>query len=153
SDGITNQQILLTMLAALAVAGGVMAITRTTTHSAQALAACVLFYSACLLFQGLRPDAEHGEWARLALKYLPLLVIVSVAGGALLHSVDRHYQAPPWLYFAAALLLVIGYAISLHGVEEWTSLPPERRQPISYCLLSLIGMAEIVIGVMARGLL
>src|SRR5439155_10943171 len=52
STGFTNQQILLTALITLLVAGGVMAFTRTTTHSAQSLTAFVLLYFAGLLLHG-----------------------------------------------------------------------------------------------------
>jgi len=150
STKFTNQQILLTALVTLVVAGGVMAFTRTTAHSAQTLAACALFYTACLLPRGLRPEAEHDQWARIALEYLPLLLGVAALGGWLLRRQDRHYQAPPWIYFAALLLLAILYVLSLHGLEEWTKLAPEALKPLSFLLLSVAGTVLAVIGLAAR---
>jgi serine/threonine protein kinase/class 3 adenylate cyclase len=153
STALTNQQMLLTALVTLIVAGGVMAFTRTTTHSAQALTACALFYTACLLPHGLRPQVDHEQWARIALEYVPLLLAASAIGGMLLQREDRHYQAPPWIYFAAVLLLAILDAVPLHGLEEWTSLAPEYRTPLSFLLVSGAGAVQAMAGLAARGLL
>ena len=153
STAITNQQILLTALVTLLVAGAVMVFTRTTAHSAQTLAAFALFYTACLLWYGLRAHVEHDEWASLALKCLPLLLAVSAVGALLLKREDRYYQAPPWVYFAAVLLIATGYALSLHGLEEWTTLDPKIRQPLCFLLLSGVGAVQTVIGLIARGFL
>jgi hypothetical protein len=153
STAITNQQILITALVTLLVAAAVMVFTRTTTHSAQTLAAFALFYAACLLWYGLRPHVDHKEWASLALKCLPLLLAVSAVGLALLKREDRYFQAPPWLYFAAVLLLVIGYALSLNALEEWTSLNAKIREPLSLLLLTVVGAIQTVIGLIARALL
>ena len=150
---MTNQQILLTALVTLVVAGGVMGFTRTTTHSAQALAAFALFYTAALLSQGLVPHVNHEEWARLAVKYVPLLLAALAIAGVLLNREDRYYQAPPWVYFAAVLLLAVLYAISLHGLDEWTRLAAEVRKPVSLLLLSVAGAVEVVAGVVARNYL
>jgi hypothetical protein len=151
SNSFTNHQMLLTALATVIVAGGVMGLTRTTTHSAQTLVACVLLYAACLLPYGLRPQAEHQQWARIALECLPLLLAAAGLGGLLLADQDRHYQAPPWIYFAAVALLAILYAVSLHGLEEWTGMEPTHRMPLSWLLLSLAGILQTVIGLAARG--
>jgi hypothetical protein len=151
SEPLTNEQILVAALVTLVVAGSIMAFTRTTTHSAQALAAAAFCYTAWLLPRGLRPEVEQNLWAGLALKYIPLLVAVSLLGIALLQKEERYYQAPPWIYFAAAILLAIGYAISLHGLEEWShELAPEARRPLSWLLLSTVGVAQAVLGVAAR---
>jgi hypothetical protein len=151
STGFTNQQIFLTALVTLLVAGGVMGFTRTTTHSAQALIALALFYTACLLPQGLRPQAEDEKWARLALEYLPLLAVAAVIGGLLLRREDRHYQAPPWIYFAGFLLLAISNTVALHGLEEWTHMGSETRKALALLLLSDAGAVQAVIGLGARG--
>src|SRR5438270_470632 len=80
SSALTNQQILITALITLAVAGGVMTFTRTTTHSAQAMTAFTFFYIACLLPHGFRTELEQDQWAELALRVLPLLIaVVAVA--------------------------------------------------------------------------
>jgi hypothetical protein len=150
STQVTNQQILLTALVTLAVAGAVMRFTRTATHSAQTLAAFVAFYTACLLRYGLRPHAEQNELAWLAVRYVPLLLAVAAFAGLLLQREDRYYQAPPWVYFGGALLLAIGYAVSLHGLEEWTGLSPENRRPLSFLLLSAAGTVQAVTGLAAR---
>jgi len=150
STGFTNEQMLITAIVTLAVAVGVMAFTRTTTHSAQALAAFVLCYTALLLPRGLRPEVEHEQWARIAIEYLPLLLAVAAVGGALLQREDRHYQAPPWIHFAALLLLGVSSAVSLHGLVEWTSLGPESRKPLSLLLLSLAGVLLSITGLAAR---
>jgi hypothetical protein len=150
STALTNQQILWTALATLLAAATVMRFTRTTTHSAQALAALILAYTAWLLGHGFRPAIEHEEWAGLALKYLPLLLAVSVVGITLLRQEERHYQAPPWVYAAALLVLAIGYAIALHGLEEWTGLGLDLRKPWSCLLLSLAGVIQVGVGLLAR---
>jgi hypothetical protein len=150
STSFTNQQMLLTALVTLIVAGGVMAFTRTTTHSAQALVAFALFYAACLLPYGLRLQWEGEEYAKIALELLPLLLAVSVTGGLLLNREARHYQAPPWIYFAGLLLLAISYAVSLHGLEEWEIVDSEKRPPLSFLLLSDAGVVQVVIGLAAR---
>jgi serine/threonine protein kinase/class 3 adenylate cyclase len=150
STGFTNQQMLITAMVTLVVAAGVMVFTRTTTHSAQALAAFALLYATLLLPRGLRPEVERDQWARIALDCVPLLVGVGALGALLLQRADRHYQAPPWIYFAAALLLGISYALPLHGLEEWTSLGPESRKPLSLLLLSLAGVLLSVTGLAAR---
>jgi serine/threonine protein kinase/class 3 adenylate cyclase len=150
STGFTNLQMLWTALVTLVVAGGVMAFTRTTAHSAQALIAFALFYTTLLLPRGLRPQADHEQWARIALEYFPLLLAVSAFGGLLIQREDRHYQAPPWIYSAAILLPAISFALALHGLEEWTRLSSESRLPLSFLLLACAGVVQVVIGLMAR---
>ncbi len=150
STGFTNRQILLTALVTLLVAGGVMGFTRTTTHSAQALIALALFYTACLLPYGLRLKVEDEHWARIALEYLPLLAGGAVLGGILLRWDDRHYQASPWIYFSGFLLLVTSNAIALDGLDDWTQMQSEPKQALALLLLSDAGAVQVVIGLWAR---
>jgi hypothetical protein len=151
STQVTNRQILLISLATMVVAGGIMGFTRTTTHSAQALVAFAAFYAACLLDFRLRPHVEDNEWARLALKFVPLLLMACALSFVLLRQEERYYQATPWVFFAAALSLVILDTMALHGLEEWTRLAPAERKPLSFLLLSLAGGVQAVIGLAARG--
>jgi serine/threonine protein kinase/class 3 adenylate cyclase len=151
STALTNQQMFIAALITLAVAGAVMTFTKTTTHSAQALMAFALFYATCLLPYGVRPEVENEQWAELALRALPLLLATSAIAAGLLRSEARHYQGPPWVYFSGALLLAVGYAISLHGVHEWgKSLDPKTIDAWSYLSLCGIGVAEAAIGLAAR---
>ena len=101
----------------------------------------------------MRSQVEHDEWARVALKCLPLLLAATAIAGVLLNWESRYYQGPPWVHFAAVLLLAIGYAISLHGLNEWTGMVPEKRLPLSHLLLSLCGALEAGIGLAARAVL
>jgi hypothetical protein len=112
------------------------------------------FYATFLLGYGLWPNIRHEEWARLALKFVPLLLVASGLAALLLQEEDRHYQAPPWIYFSGALLLATGFAIALHGLEEWApDLKPEFRKPLSFLALSLVGAIQATLGLVARRLL
>lgn len=154
STALTNQQIFITALITLMVAGGVMTFTKTTTHSAQTLTAFTFFYLACLLPYGFRPEVDNEQWAELAVQGLPLLLATVVVAAGLLKSETRHYQGPPWIYFGAALLLAIGYAISLHGLHEWgKSLDPKTVDAWSYLSLCGMGTAQAAIGLAARNAL
>src|SRR5262249_48684691 len=126
---------------------------RTTTHSAQGLLAFVLFYLACLLPYGLRGHVENQEhhWAVLAMKCVPLLLAVAAAAAVLSTRIERRYQAPPWVYAGAVLLMGIGYGLALTGLEDWwPALDPKQRKPLSFLLLSLIGGVQTVVGVKLR---
>jgi hypothetical protein len=154
SNGLTNEQMLIAALVTLVVAGSIMLFTRTTTHSAQSLGALALFYAACLLPHGLRAQLEHDRWAELAVNGLPLLLATAGVAAVLLRFEGRYFQAPPWIYFAAALLLAIGYAISLHGLKEWgANVDPKTTEVWSYLLLSAVGAAQAAIGLAARNVL
>lgn len=150
-QGVTNRQLLFTFLSALAVALGVMTFTRTTTHSAQALLALVLTYSCGLAcWFGLKPLCADGKWAVLAARYLPLLVVTVAVAGFLLQARDRDYQAAPWVFFSALLLMGLLYALSLRALEDWTHLDPKTKQPAGYLLLSASGLFQTALGLWAR---
>jgi serine/threonine protein kinase/class 3 adenylate cyclase len=150
SSALTNQQMLLTAFATLIVACSVMCFTRTATHSAQTLVAFAAAYASVLLLYGLRTMVEADQWAAIAMRMLPLFATVAGIATALLRSASHYHQAPPWVYLGAALFLVIGYAISLHGLNEWTSLSAEIRRPLSFVLLSLTGAVQATVGVWSR---
>jgi len=153
SADLTNQQLLLVAMFMLAAASGVMYFTRTTTHSAQTLFALAGFYSACLLWFGLKPNIENEKWATLAIKYLPLLLLTAGVARWLLADSRRSFQAPPWIYFGAALLSAIFYAVSLHGVEEWSKVDPSHRKAASFLLLSAAGAIQVTVGLLLRSYL
>src|SRR4030095_3688317 len=123
SDRFTNRQILFAALTTLVAAGGVMAFTRTVTHSAQAAIALLLAYSALLLPSGLRPLVEAEKWAHVAAKYIPLLVIFACMSAWLTKQDRRQHQSPPWIYLSGSLFLGIGCVLSLYSIKEWTNLP------------------------------
>jgi hypothetical protein len=152
-NALTNDQILYTAIVWVLVAGAVMAFTRTATHSAQTVLAAFLCYSAYLLRHGLRPLAEQEQWAEIAVRCIPLLLATCAISVLLIKRQDRHYQAPSWIYFSAALLLAITLAISLHGLSEWTELSQTLRKPTSFLLLSLAGVTQATVGLAARSLL
>jgi predicted Ser/Thr protein kinase len=153
STRITNEQLLIAALATLTVAGAVMFFTRTTTHSGQTLMALVLSYGSGLLWYSLRPHIEAEEWATIGLKCLPLLGIVCAVAHWLLIHPERQYQASPWVYFAALLAMAMLYAVSLHGLKEWTKLAEEIRKPGSFLLLALAGVVQTALGLLARAYL
>jgi hypothetical protein len=153
SSQITNRQLLLSSLATLVVAVGVMGFTRTTTHSAQTAIALALFFSALLLPYGARLHVEREEWARLALNCVPLLLLAGGVAWALLNRQDRQYQAPPWIYLCTALFLAIGYSLALYSLKDWTSLDNQTRRPISFLLLSVVGVVQVSAGLAARSYL
>jgi serine/threonine protein kinase/class 3 adenylate cyclase len=150
STRITNRQLFLSGLATLVVAVGVMGFTRTATHSAQTAVALALFFSAALLPYGARLHVENEEWARLALKYVPLLLLVGGIAWVLLNQRDRQYQAPPWIYLCAGLFLAIGYTLALYSLNDWTSLDQKTRLPITFLLLSVVGALQACAGMAAR---
>ncbi len=150
---ITNRQLFLCALATLVVAAGVMSFTRTATHSAQAALALALFYTTVLLPYHFRPYVEQEQWAHLALKFVPLLLITVVAVWALLQNEQRRHQAPPWVYLSAFLFLGVGYVLALRSLNEWTGLEPVVRQPVSYLLLSVVGLIQAGVGILARAYL
>ena len=151
STELTNQQMLLMGLITLAVAGSVMWFTRTTTHSAQAMLALSLVYSTCLLWFGLKPHFEHQEWAAIALQYIPLLVLMCGVSKLLLDHSARSYQAPPWVYCGAVLLMAILYALSMFSLHEWAREMDARIQTAtSYLLGSIAGGIQAAIGLLAR---
>jgi serine/threonine protein kinase len=151
SQAITNRQMFWTALITLLVATGAAAFTRTTTHSAQMLAALAATYTTFLFIGGLwLAINERQEWARAGLELTPLLLLTAATGIILLRLHGRYYQAPPWVYFSAALLLGISYAVALHGPEEWQGITREHRLPISWLLVSLFGAAQVSIGLIGR---
>jgi hypothetical protein len=153
STRITNRQLFLSGLATLVVAVGVMGFTRTATHSAQTAVALALFFSAALLPYGARLHVENEEWARLALKYVPLLLLVAGVAWLLLNQQDRQYQAAPWIYICAGLFLAVGYTLALYSLKDWTSLDEQTRRPISFLLLSVVGALQASAGLAARSYL
>ena len=153
STRITNRQLLLSGLATLVVAVGVMGFTRTTTHSAQAAVALTLFFATALLPYGARLHVEQEQWARLALKFVPLLLLAGAIAWGLLNRRDRQYQASPWIYACAILFLAIGYTLALYSLNDWTSLDHQTRRPISFLLLSAVGALQACAGLAARNYL
>jgi hypothetical protein len=150
STRVTNRQLLLALLGACLVAGTIMAGTRTTAHSAQTWVALLLFYSACLLPFGLRPQFEGERWAGIGVRYVPLLLLSCGVAWGLLRRAGRHYQAPPWVYGAAFLLVAIAHAVSLSGLREWTAWEDPVRQASSYLLLAGAGAVQVGLGLWAR---
>lgn len=150
STAMTNRQLWLTSLVAAIVAAAVMWFTRTVTHSAQTVLMGLALYTTTMLPQNLVPNVMNEQWAALALKYLPLLLITSFIAGLLVRNKERQYQAPPWIYLSVVLLLGIGYALSLHGLQEWTTLEKRFHDALSYVLLSLTGLVQTVLGLVAR---
>jgi predicted Ser/Thr protein kinase len=150
SKDLTNRQLLIMSLATLAAAGTVMWFTRTTTHSAQTVAAGVLVYSAILLWFGFKTNLDDGKWATLAAKYLPLFFLAGAAAKYLLDQPQRCYQAPPWIYFAGSLLTVILITMSLYGLKEWTGWAEVHWKPASFLLLSSSGVVLTTVGLLAR---
>jgi serine/threonine protein kinase/class 3 adenylate cyclase len=150
STELTNRQIEIISLITLAVAAAVMVFTQTKTHSAQALLALFFCYSAGLLFSGLKLNWENSEWAAIALKYLPLLLLVGGLAWQLLDNPARQLQAGPWIYFAAALLTGILFALSRYGLQEWTNLRPEIRDASAYLLMCVAGGLQATVGLLAR---
>ena len=148
---VTNRQLFITFLSALAVAAGVMRFTRTTTHSAQTVLALALAYSAGLLcWFDLKPLSNDQHFAVIALKYLPLLTVTGVISALLHRHRDRNYQAPPWVYFSGLLLTAILYGLSLRALDDWTDLDRQDRLPGSYLLLSAAGVIQTLLGLWAR---
>ena len=150
STRITNEQLRIAAVATLVVAGAVMVFTRTTTHSAQTVVALLLSYAAGLLGYSLRPHIEAEEWAAIGLQCLPLLGVVCAVAHLLLSRPERQYQASPWVYCAALLVTAILYAVSLHGLKEWTKLAEGMQKPGSFLLLALAGIVQAALGLMAR---
>ena len=149
---VTNHQLLITFLSALAVAAGVMRFTRTMTHSTQTALALALAYSCGLLcWFGLKPLGEDQHFAIIAMQYLPLLAVTGLTSAGLLRNRERNYQAPPWVYFSGLLLTGILYALSLRALEDWTNLERQDRLPGSYLLLSGAGVVQTLLGLWARG--
>jgi hypothetical protein len=89
----------------------------------------------------------------LALKYIPLLLLVGGVAWLLLNRQDRQYQAPPWIYLCAGLFLAIGYTLALYSLNDWTSLDQQIRRPISFLLLSVVGGLQACSGLAARSYL
>jgi hypothetical protein len=79
-----------------------------------------------------------------------LLFALAAVAQALLRRPDRAHQAAPWIYAAAALLMAILYAVSLHGFEEWTQWRQTLQRPASFLLLTLAGAVQTGIGLAAR---
>jgi len=150
SEGLTNLQVLIMSLAMLTVAGTVMRFTRTTTHSAQTMIATFAGYSSILLCLGLKLLVDEEKWASVAVRYTPLLLLAGWLAYWLLTQPERSYQAPPWIYFTAALLVGILFAVSFYGLREWTELNSKFRFPASCLLLSLAGAVQTALGLLAR---
>ncbi|HXJ72176.1 MAG TPA: hypothetical protein VNM37_04970, partial [Candidatus Dormibacteraeota bacterium] len=96
---------------------------------------------------------ERQEWARVGLQFVPLLLLTAGIGGLLMRAEGRYYQAPPWIYFSAVLLLAVSYAVALHGPEEWHELDSRYRLPVSGLLISVFGIVQVCIGLLARSAL
>jgi serine/threonine protein kinase/class 3 adenylate cyclase len=150
SVAFTNTQLIFSAFSALLAAGVVMGFTRTTTHSAQAMLALVAFYSACLLWWGLRPDVEGGRWATIALKQIPLLGICVGVAWWLARDIDGAYQVSPWVWAGALLSIGIVHAIGWHGLQEWGQLPEAVRPVSSSLLLAGLGALLVGMGLLAR---
>ena len=150
SAWFTNPQILLTALATFAVAACVMLYTRSTTHSAQALLALALLYTAELLFFDLKPLWTAGKWSTLSLELVPLLLASVGAVWWLLRQPDRPHQAAPWILFSALLAIGITDVLALYGLQEWTTLEDVHRRPAAFVLLSAAGAVQTGLGLGAR---
>jgi serine/threonine protein kinase/class 3 adenylate cyclase len=150
SVAFTNVQLFFTSFSALLVAGAVMGFTRTTTHSAQAVLALVLFHGACLLWWGLRPDIEAGQWATLALKHGPLLVILVAVAWWLARDPDGVYQVSPWVWAGAVLSIAMVHAIGWYGLQEWEQFAEPIRSVLSSLLLAALGVFLVAMGQLAR---
>lgn len=150
SDWLTNGQILWAALATVGVAASISLRTRTTTHSAQTAGASVIAYAGALLFFGLKPRIEAGQWAVLGLQSLPLLGVTAGIAGGLLRQPGRQHQAVPWIYCVTGLVLGILYALALQGLEQWTSLEESYRRPASWLLLAVAGALQAGLGLAAR---
>jgi serine/threonine protein kinase/class 3 adenylate cyclase len=145
---VTNRQLWWSALAALLAGWGVMLFTRTTTHSAQGVVVTVLFYSASLLWWGLRPSVLEEDWAWIGLKCVPLIGVMTGVAGWLINRPGRRGQAAPWNYGAALLLIAVCYALSLDLPEElgWADLDHAG----TFLLLAGAGAAQVWIGLAAR---
>ena len=150
STKLTNQQLLIVSLATFLVAGGVMLFTGTTTHSAQTLISLLALYAAAYLLLGLKPELKHEKWATIAIKCVPLLLLLVVVAQWLLSHPRRYFQSPPWFYVAAFLLIAIFVGISLFGLKEWSTVRREVRDAASWLLLSCAGGVLALIGLLAR---
>jgi serine/threonine protein kinase/class 3 adenylate cyclase len=150
SMALTNLQLLLITLSALLAAGTVMLFTRTTTHSAQAALALVLFYGACLLWWALRPDLEAERWATLAVKQLPLLALLAGVVWWLEDQVHGPYQMPPWVWAGAFLLIAITHGIGWHALEEWGLATDAVRPALTGLLVAGLGVVLATVGLLTR---
>ena len=112
-----------------------------------------LFFASALLPYGARLQVEQEQWARLALEFVPLLLLTGGVAWVLLNRRDRHYQAAPWIYTSAVLFLAIGYTLALYSLNDWTSLDNQTRRPISFLLLSAMGAVQACAGLAARNYL
>jgi serine/threonine protein kinase len=145
---VTNRQLWWSALAGLAAGWVVMLITRTRTHAAQGALMTAAFYSACILWWGLRPSVVEEEWAWVGLKYVPLLAVMAGVAGWLSKQTERRSQAAPWNYGVAWLLIAVFYGISLDLLRElgWAELDHAG----TYLLLAGCGIIQVWIGLMAR---
>lgn len=147
---LTNGQIFWAALLTAGIAAAISFHTRTTTHSAQAAGAGMVLYASGLLFFGLKPHAETGQWAVIGLQSIPLLLITGAIAGGYLRRPEQSHQSEPWIYCATGLVLGIFYALSLQGLEQWTHLEESSRQPASLLLLAVAGAMETALGLLAR---
>jgi class 3 adenylate cyclase/predicted Ser/Thr protein kinase len=147
---LTNRQLLIMALASVLVAGAVMLATRTTTHSAQAVLAVTFLYAAALLVLGVKPLVMEEKWAALALRGVPLLLFTGAVAKWLLDQPTRTYQAPPWIYFTALLLMAILLTLARFSLKEWTDLRDERLVPASFLLFAVAGAIQAGLGLAAR---
>jgi serine/threonine protein kinase len=102
---ISNRQLQVAAVVALFWACWLALSTRTSALSTTATALAGVLHLTLLADFGLRGWLEEGTWDVLGLHLLPLLAVVTVAGGVLERR-DRAFFARP-LYLAGALLLVL----------------------------------------------
>ncbi len=153
-SGMTNRQIFATAFATLLVALAVMMVTATVTHSAQAALAALATYLALLFLFGEVPlfFGDDPQYAPIALRLIPLLLITAVVSGVLVRQPARHPQTSPWLYLTAGLLIYVCLALPRHGVDHWLDdyLDNDTVDVMTELVMSLSGAFLIGIGLKAR---
>jgi hypothetical protein len=132
---VSNRQLQAAMAIACAWACWLALRTRTSALASACTALLAALHLALVADLGLRTFLEEGEWDRLALHLLPLLIVTFVLGRILERS-DRPTFAQP-MYLAATLLVVLvtelvcldGRAMELLGVSAAPLQPADVSDP------------------------